>query len=852
MASEEPTNTSPDEAESGAPAPAGRPSLRDRFGKLLSLAKLSKRHKAAALAGLLMVVGILITIVGLMSGNDKPKPEEQLREALALLDESDSPDALGKAARIGAELDRMNYRNPEFPGAPEYIQGIVEFRVAETLDEADREPAYRRAERFLTNAGFRALDQDHRPEWSYALGKSLFYAGDLRGAEARLQEAVESFPSAFVEAVTLLQEVYLHHRTVESLNQALVLNSTVLNREGISRADLDRTFLRRAEILLTLGRTPEAEEVLGRISPEAAATRAAQVIRAEVDISAKRYHEARQILDPIVREPGLERVFSRQASYLLGLSYELEGDLDNASAAYGEASQRYPESSEGLAAALRRAEILTKDKRTEEALSFYKKALRQVRGEGFSNRWLTIGEFRQAILQAWQAWTDDRAYEAAIELSRFMTPLFSEVEARQQAASAYEQWAVQLEAELSKARYSIRQSRAKELQDRWRRSGKAYSDLADALITSPKYSDALWTSAEHYRKGHDSERALAQLTKFINTNATARLAMAYVRRGKVLMDLDRLDEALEQFEKVALDYPADIAAFDARYMIGCCHLERNEPELAEKTWREIITSRDLDPSANEWQLALFSLGRYLYQSAVMTEAKSHENAPPVDPQAPAPEATARWEEAIRRLDEFVSRYPQRPEVPEARCLLAKALQRMAEVPRIKLRKAETENARNELLTIMRGQLTQAHDHFAKLQEQLVEADKADMLDAMGQQILRDCYFERAHTLYALEEHEKAIAAYTSAANRYPEDPQSLLAYLQMANCYAQMGKDGDARGAAIQALLIHKNMPARAFQTGTSNISRDEWKNWLDWAREIHQTLPTDVQRISANPRGPS
>ena len=101
-----------------------------------------------------------------------------------------------------------------------------------------------------------------------------------------------------------------------------------------------------------------------------------------------------------------------------------------------------------------------------------------------------------------------------------MRPLFPPTEAfeaLERVATANQMLAAQLEAEIAGRPYRIREERRPELLERWRTSGKAYAELADALRESPKYPDILWISSEHFRKGHDFEHALAQMTRFINT-----------------------------------------------------------------------------------------------------------------------------------------------------------------------------------------------------------------------------------------------------------------------------------------------------------------------------------------------
>jgi tetratricopeptide (TPR) repeat protein len=88
--------------------------------------------------------------------------------------------------------------------------------------------------------------------------------------------------------------------------------------------------------------------------------------------------------------------------------------------------------------------------------------------------------------------------------------------------------------------------------------------------------------------------------------------------------------------------------------------------------------------------------------------------------------------------------------------------------------------------------TLSRDEFLALQAMLLERADADMLDELGQRILRDCHFEIARTHYALDEYEEAILAYSAAAHRYPHDPHVLLAYVQMAACYDRLGKTVEA------------------------------------------------------------
>ena len=469
-------------------------------------------------------------------------------------------------------------------------------------------------------------------------------------------------------------------------------------------------------------------------------------------------------------------------------------------------------------------------------------ALEMLKTAGYSNRWLRLDEFRAIVVAAWDDLKRTHAYEFAVELAKHMRPLFppeKAYEAVERVAAATQLLASQLEAEISNRPYRVREQRRTELLERWRTSGKAFADLAEALQESPRFPDVLWTSAEHYRLGHDFQDALAEMTRFINTQPRQRLPLAYVRRGEILMDLGRYDEAMEHFERVLAEYPLDIASYPAMYLVGVCEVERNRPDKAVQAWQRVLHDPHLDPSANEWQQSLFALGRLQYQIALtMPVPPSAAPTPNANAGETRPRPMAAYDcldDAIRRLQEFVARYPKRPEASEARFLLAKSLRDRAMLPKFQLKRAETDNARKELKARIQSLLTEAQSQLETLIESLQGKETAGMLERLEQRMFRDACFERAHNLYALGKYERAIEAYTNAANRYAEDPSVLLAYIQMANCYDRMGKPLDARGVAIQAMLIHKNMSEKAFTRDKTLLTRDEWRTWLEWAGSLHQ-----------------
>ena len=793
----------------------------------------------------LAVVAIAVSIGWWATRDDGPTPAERMQTALEMLKDRDNENAQQRSRSIAKQLAKIKYRDPEFSGASEYIMGITAFRSLESLDDpSGREQIFLYVQRQLADAE-NGLPDEWRPEWAYALGVSLHQLGKYKQAGPTLEEAINTYPEGRIEASTRLIDIDLTTKTPESLARALELNTELLDGPELNPTQRDRAYLQQAHIYLALNQNTKADAAVNRVERKGAEAHSTTVLRAQILMAKTDYVDAMNLLEKVKKSTGLEREYPRQASYLMGVCHQQMGSVDNAISANLETARTYKETHEGLAANLNAASLLRQKGRAEESLKHYREALMLAgRPEDFGNRWLGLDEFQKAIEDAWNDWitVDDfskHTYQQAIDLSDQMTPLFSAVQSYEFAARANKQWAEHFETELAAASYEQRNQRQAKLLEHWRSSGKAYAVLANALRASARYTDELWTSAEHYRRGHDFESALTQLTRFIRARPKERLPAAITQRGNVLMDLDRLDEAIENFRHVITNYPTDHVTFEARYVIGLCLLELGKTEEAEQTWREILTSQDLKPSAREWRLSLYSLGRLLYHTADMLKSqaeRSSNDQADEETQLNFAEAFRRWEESIQILDQYLKRYEHSAEAVEARFLLSKALQKSAAQPRRKLQVAETENAKLELRRTIRILLEEAIRQFRLLQVQLRASDDAGQLDDFGQRMLRDCFFEVAHTHFALEQYDRSITAYNIAANRYPLDPQVLLAYIQLANCYDRLNRPSEARRMLLQAKVILKGMTDDDFQSKPTNMDKQTWEKWLKWSEQLHQS----------------
>lgn len=799
--------------------------------------------------------------------------DQQFEQAMELSTDLHDLDNRQATREIVTTLRDAKYRDPKFTGGAEYLFGMVLFHDAQDQEKFAQQPIYRRSVHFLKQSK-RSLPLQYRPQFAMAFGTGLYHIGLYNEAIPQLQEAMKTFPSGKKEASINLLAIYTEQKKTTELQKAVPLSEQLLQLPSLSLDERNRILHLKAALHLALQQPQHAQQAIEKISPRMPET---EILHAQIQMAyaaefqhrgemfgaislvessrqraaaQKQFQAALTRLEPISKFVRLDQTLPRQSLFLMGICAQQLATLnveneslnqyDQAINYFNLAIKSDPQSMEGIAANIHFAAILQNIGRDEEAFQAYHAALSAISDlSQYRNRWLPLPQFRERILQAWKHWTDRHAYQMAVKLSTVMSPLIPVVQAQRLNGLANHRWVKYLANQLTTTPFSERAQKQQIVWEHWRLSGAAYAKLAEISSTSSKYPTVLWTSAEHYRNGHDFKNSLNQFTRFINLQSTNKLPIALVRRGQVLLDLGRFKEARDHFQKVITTFPTDTAAFEAKYYIGQCYLELGDVQSAETTWRKILTAERLAPAAIEWQKSLFSLGKLLYHSAVIQHDQAEQKAEgEISKQllSSLKKSAERWEESRYRFVEYLERYPVSPHRNEARFLLAKSLQAESLYPQTVLKKAEVENVKLELRRKMYGLLQQARDEYRQLQAKLLPLEETGQLDQLGQQFLRDCYFEIAHTSFALDDYQKAITDYNSAANRYPQDPHVLLAYLQMAVCNDRLGQPAEALSTLVQAKVILKKLPEKTFSSERTNLSKKEWETWLDWARKIRTT----------------
>jgi tetratricopeptide (TPR) repeat protein len=363
-------------------------------------------------------------------------------------------------------------------------------------------------------------------------------------------------------------------------------------------------------------------------------------------------------------------------------------------------------------------------------------------------------------------------------------------------------------------------------QDQYRqtlgRAGSAWVAFSrkQTLKDDQGYAEALWRGIDCYDRAGDTPASISALELFVAERPDDSLAPdALLRLGRTYQALGLFDKAIAAFQRNQFRYPNSLAASKSSVPLAQAFIAKG-PENYSKAESTLIGVVDnnplLTPESTEFRQAVLELGQLYYR-------------------------TARFEEAVARLEEFSNRYPEDPRRSQLRFLMADSYrksagslgERLAAIDAGKL--DPTANGgklvdRVEMVVARRDRLRKSKALYDEVVA--LGGDKMPSAD-IEQLYLKLAHFYRADCLFDLQEYDDAIKLYDLAARRYQTDPGALAAYVQIVNAYVALGKPTEAGAANERAKWMLKRIPPEAFASERAfNISRQYWEQWLTFAGE--------------------
>jgi tetratricopeptide (TPR) repeat protein len=494
----------------------------------------------------------------------------------------------------------------------------------------------------------------------------------------------------------------------------------------------------------------------------------------------------------------------REAKFLIGICLSEMGDDAGAIKHLAEVSRLSPGTPESLPAEFRMAQLLRRLGRDEDAIEMYCCVLEGIGDpRAFSNPWIKLDDVRRGSLEAYEHYFDSSQFETGLALAESLAPLFSRSRVVELKADTRRAWGRHLLKLAEQVPRSESRAAEKDGRRQLRQAGALYSVLARLRIATRAYPEDLWASAECFFEGQNYGAAESALREYLASQAQRRRPQVLVCLGQANLAQGRIDEALEQLHKCIEYHPRDPASFRARLVASAAHREKSQLQQAEALLLENLEGDFLTPASAEWRDSLFALGRLLH-----TEA--------------------RFEEAIRRLDEAVVRYPDDPQAVDARYLLGDCCRRNAQLAAAKMDTEIVASVRDSLAGNVADLYRSALAHFEQAREMLGTREEQKGLTECESATLRACYFTIAHVQFDLGRYDAAIKAYSAAAIRYQDAPEVLEAYVQTARAYQRLDRTDEARSALEQAKLALARMQPITDFTATTNYSREEWSQLLN------------------------
>jgi tetratricopeptide (TPR) repeat protein len=642
------------------------------------------------------------------------------------------------------------------------------------------------------------------------------------------------------------------------LIRASEFNELYLRDDALPRQDREEALFHQAEILYQLGRFTECQTALDQLLPNSSMRAGAMLLAARLQLQAgdrmasesdrtvdprrdnqarEHYVNAQELVRKVTESASASAATRRQASYLLGLACRRLGENAAAEQQFNQTVRTQFGTAEAIAAGLEQAELQQLRGDDAGALVSYGQTLRSAAETNtYAQPWLDGERIRERVEAAITTYLRDDRFEQAASVAESLYLLFPDARTLVLRGTVHESWARNLTELAAQSAPTQAKTLAAEAGTQRRQTGRLYEQLSRLRIATREYPSDVWRSGENYFDGQDYDAAVRMYRRFLENESAGGRPAALLRLGEAELSRNNHADALPWLNECIEFFPKSPHLYRARMVAAQANLELGHTQRAQELLALNLESDALTPASSEWRESLYLLGRIHFQEGMRHEAQSRllgvDSEIQVERQAGMAElrlAKSEFESGIRRLDEAIQREPNSPHAMEARYMLAQARLQSAKLPKKELLLANIETIRVALRREVQGELTEAAQAFEDLKSQLIAKQEKVELNPVEQRILRNCYFGRADVLFDLGQFEDAIQAYASATNRYQHEPESLEAYVQIANCHRRLNRPADSRRTLDQAKLILSRIRPEADFLATTRYDRQEWGDLLNW-----------------------
>lgn len=372
-------------------------------------------------------------------------------------------------------------------------------------------------------------------------------------------------------------------------------------------------------------------------------------------------------------------------------------------------------------------------------------------------------------------------------------------------------------------------------------AGRYFRRHANAM--APKdpvaYGESLWMAADSFDRSGNGEDAALAFQEYSATfpadprapEAKFRLARTHQARGDLDVAAKLFRELIDQRGASERGEGAGLYA-DASYVpLAQAYLMDANPDndaQAEALLNEVISGRLGDAKNVNYGAALLELGRYFHR-------------------------VGQYERAIERLEEAIEREPERGDLARVEYRLADSYRRSAAQLRDRLREAMPDSERRAMEQARLARLERARDLFAKAKEGFERMGAASLTELDSVQ-LRNAYLYLGDAAFDLGEFEASIRHYDAARERYPSDPATLVAMVQIVSAHLAQNDIRRAATANERARRFFDSLPPESWDDPDLPMSREGWERWLDATSKLAELTGGEGGQRAADagrPEGP-
>lgn len=364
------------------------------------------------------------------------------------------------------------------------------------------------------------------------------------------------------------------------------------------------------------------------------------------------------------------------------------------------------------------------------------------------------------------------------------------------------------------------------------RAGDYFKRHARAItIAEPEQSvDSLWNSADAYDRAGDRHAAASGFTEFIQaTNDPSKDVPGLFRLARIYQSLGNIEEAVTFFEQIVSEHPSTDEAYRSFVPLAQSYLLSSDPDdevKAEDRLKAVVNGSFLEPDSAQYRDALIELG-LLYRFT--------DRYPP----------SIAYPQAIELLTEATERYED-ADTPRVLVGIADSARLSARAIDLELQESLPASERNRLTEIRDERLQTAAGLYKQVYSKITEVPQELRNDLQLVQLraatlyLGDIHFRLAEAApqsspEQVANYEQSIRYYDTAVRRYPDEPVSLVALVQIVNAHIANGNLDSAITAQRKAKARLQSLGDDAIASGDVPMTREHWERWLESSIEIER-----------------